>query len=64
MDGLYVKYEVRKKSDGSTVTGCFVLRPDKDQAARKALKAYAAATPNRELANDIYAWLNHLNAEG
>lgn len=56
-DGLKVKYNVTKLEDGSTVHDCFVLRPDKDPAAVKALQAYAAATQNKVLADDIYAWV-------
>lgn len=50
-NGLYAKYEVRK--DGESVKDCFVLEPDDDRAARAALKAYAAATENEELAADL-----------
>lgn len=63
MKGLYVKYEVRKKEDGSIVDGCFVLRPDRDEAARRALMTYAAVTPNQKLAEDITAWLSSLEGE-
>ena len=55
--GLYGKYTVRKNSDGSLVTDCFVLRPNKDLAAVAALRAYAAATDNAELAVDIINWV-------
>ena len=55
--GLYGKYTVRKNSDGSLVTDCFVLRPNKDLAAVAALRAYAAATDNTELAVDIINWV-------
>ena len=55
--GLYGKYTVRKNSDGSLVTDCFVLRPNKDLAAVAALRAYAAATDNAELAADITNWV-------
>ena len=50
--GLYGKYEVTK--DGESVEDCFVLEPEDDRAARVALKAYAAATENGELAKDLY----------
>jgi len=49
--GLYTKYEVRK--DGEPVEDCFVLEPGDDRAARAALKAYAAATENDDLADDL-----------
>ena len=55
--GLYGKYTVRKNSDGSLVTDCFVLRPNKDLAAVVALRAYATATDNAELAADIISWV-------
>lgn len=55
--GLYGKYTVRKNSDGSLVTDCFVLRPGKDPAAVAALSTYAAATDNAELAADIIGWV-------
>jgi len=50
--GLYAKYEVTK--NGKSVEDCFVLEPEEDRAARVALKAYAAATENDELAKDLY----------
>ena len=55
--GLYGKYTVYKNSDGSLVTDCFILRPSKDPAAVAALRAYAAATDNAELAEDITNWV-------
>ena len=55
--GLYGKYTVYKNKDGSLVTDCFILRPAKDLAAVAALRAYAAATDNEELAADIINWV-------
>lgn len=55
--GLYGKYIVYKNKDGSLVTDCFILRPAKDPAAVAALRAYAAATDNAELAADIINWV-------
>ena len=55
--GLYGKYTVYKNKDGSLVTDCFILRPAKDPAAVAALRAYAAATNNAELAADIINWV-------
>lgn len=55
--GLYGKYTVYKNKDGSLVTDCFILRPEKDPAAVAALRAYAAATDNAELAADIINWV-------
>lgn len=58
--GLYSKYRVTK-ADGTPLDGdCFVLRPDRDPAARAALAAYAASTENRQLASDINVWINRL----
>jgi len=58
--GLKVKYIVRKASNGELVDDCFVLRPDKDQAAIAALNAYADATENQVLAADIRKWLSSI----
>lgn len=55
--GLHEKYTVLKNEDGSLVTNCFVLRPEKDPAAVAALRAYAATTDNAELADDIINWI-------
>lgn len=61
--GLYVKYAVYDNEDGSVVTDCFVLRPDKDPAALIALRTYAIVTDNVELANDIINWCKNLGME-
>jgi hypothetical protein len=53
--GLYTKYKVTR--NGKPVEGCFVLRPQTDPAARSALKRYANATENRQLASDLWEWL-------
>ncbi|MUG24751.1 hypothetical protein GNQ08_20495 [Paenibacillus macerans] len=55
--GLYNKYMVFKVEDSSEVDECFVLRPDRDPAARVALMEYAEATDDIELATDITSWL-------
>ena len=55
--GLKVKYVVVKTDTGELVENCFVLRPDKDPAARLALEAYAQATDNQVLASDITEWI-------
>ena len=57
-DGLKRKYIVMKSDTGEPVEGCFVLRPDKDEAAIDALNAYADATENQVLAADIRKWLS------
>lgn len=61
-NGLKLKYNVTKVKDGSPVYDCFVLRPDKDPAARAALRAYADATTNDELRNDIREWVDEIEA--
>ena len=53
---------VYKAGDGALVTDCFVLVPGKDHAAAAALRAYAAATENTELAEDILEWLKLITA--
>ena len=54
---LFIRCRDYKNSDGSLVTDCFILRPSKDPAAVAALRAYAAATDNAELAADIIDWV-------
>jgi len=55
--GLYGKYIITR-ADGTPVNDrCFVLKPDKDPAAAKALQAYAAATDDEQLRDDLYAWV-------
>jgi hypothetical protein len=59
MDGLYNKYVI-SKSDGSPIDPnavYFVLRVDKDPAARAAMRIYANRTDNGVLAQDIYRML-------
>lgn len=56
-NGLYEKFFVVKRVDGTTITDCFVLVPEKDPAAVVAMQAYAAATPNKALADDLYRWV-------
>ena len=55
--GLKAKYLVFKADTGEIVVNCFILRPDKDAAAVEALRAYANATDNKTLAEDIYSWV-------
>lgn len=55
--GLYAKYIITKE-DGTPVNDrCFVLKPDKDPAAAKALQTYAAETDDEQLRDDLYAWV-------
>lgn len=55
--GLKAKYLVFKADTGERVADCFVLRPAKDHAAVEALRAYANATDNETLAEDIHNWV-------
>lgn len=55
--GLKRKYIVFKSDSGEPVENCFVLRPDKDHAAKIALEAYAKTTDNKTLADDITRWI-------
>ncbi len=59
MKGLYGKYIVRKRSDNSIVTNCFVLRPDRDDAAIAAMLAYADATSDSQLAQELREWAEY-----
>jgi hypothetical protein len=45
----------------AAVMGCFVLRPEKDMAARAALRVYARETMDAKLATDLHAWLDGLD---
>lgn len=59
-NGLRRKYIVFKSDTGKPVENCFVLRPDRDRAARDALRAYIVSTDNLDLARDLDDWLNAL----
>lgn len=66
MSGLEHRYEVHKVNDvEGKHNDCrfFVLDPQHDQIARRALLMYAAEAEMSgydELAQDIYAWLNEI----
>ena len=64
--GLYPKYTVIKNATGEEVFNAFVLKPDVDEHARAALRAYAdsveASNPN--LASDLRWWLHTLKLSG
>lgn len=70
--GLYSKYVVMKEAKtlklfglciGRRIDGdCFVMRPDRDEAAISALCEYADTTKNLQLAANIYEWLARLEA--
>lgn len=58
---LYNKYQIINRETGTEADGqYFVLKPEKDSAARAALLAYASITNNEELAMDITKWLSDL----
>lgn len=56
--GLHEKYVVYK--DGELQSGCFVLKPSTDPAARVALLTYAHETDNDQLAEEIKEWVDIL----
>ena len=60
-EGLKRKYVVLKSDTGECVENCFVLRPGKGPAAKAALMAYAVATTNEKLAEDIMSWISSMN---
>ncbi len=63
MESLYSKYIVTY-SDGRPVEGdCFVLRPDRDSAARVAIKVYALYCGNPQLSNELINWIDCLRSE-
>ena len=62
-NGLYGKYRVFKHPSGEAVNDCFVLRPVKDKAARKALGTYAVSGVAPELCKDLVAWIEKLEKE-
>lgn len=59
-NGLRHKYKVFKADTGEAIENCFVLRPDRDRAARDALRAYIVSTENLDLARDLDDWLHTL----
>ena len=65
-DGLIFKYCVFKIQNGQLgelVDNCFVLRPDKDLAARYALRTYSRYCESASLAQDINDWLAKIERE-
>lgn len=60
--GLYNKYWVTEDGVTSVEGFVFVLRPDRDPAARIALAAYAKATPNELLRADLERELERIKA--
>jgi hypothetical protein len=62
--GLYNKYTVINNETGKPIEGeAFILRPDKDDMALIALEAYAEATENQSLKQDIKEWVRYLKFE-
>ena len=59
-EGLKRKYFVFKSDTGELVENCFILRPDRDETAKEALRAYARSTDNKQLAHDIFCWVGPL----
>lgn len=55
-NGIYGKFRVTK-ADGTPVDNCFILRPERDPAAVSALRAYATATENEQIREDLYRWV-------
>jgi hypothetical protein len=53
-------YRVTEACSGRVVEGCFVLRPDFDDAAISALRGYIAATPDRDLAEQLDDWISRV----
>jgi hypothetical protein len=57
MSKLFAKYTVYRVRDGQIMDDCFVLRPKNDPAALAAIQRYIEATQDRELADDLSAWI-------
>jgi hypothetical protein len=53
--GLYDKYTVLQ--NGEEQDGCFVLKPESDAAALKALRTYANETNDLELRSELRGWI-------
>lgn len=58
------KYLIVKVVDGTYIENSFFICPEKDPAAVKAMQAYAAATDNKSLADDIYKWVGKPDQKG
>jgi hypothetical protein len=66
VDGLHGKYIICKADTGKPVEyPCFVLRTDgSDPAATRAIEAYALATRNMELKDDLFRLAERLRGGG
>jgi hypothetical protein len=60
-EGLYAKYDVQK--DGEPVKDCFVLVPEDDPAARRALETHIEVTESEALAQDLRDWIASIEIE-
>lgn len=62
--GLYSKYHVRKADTGEVVNGCIVLRPDRDRAARSALRIYSTviSASHPQFAQELGNYLDAIEA--
>jgi len=61
--GLYQKYDITKQDGTPAEDSYFVLKPEKDAAARAAILAYACLTENKPLAEDLKKWVQELSGE-
>jgi hypothetical protein len=62
--GLYKKYTLINNETGKEIEGeAFILRPDRDDTALVAMEAYAEATENQSLKQDLKAWVKYLRWE-
>ena len=65
--GLFHKYTVYDRTPHGRseypLDDVFVLRPERDLAARAALATYADTTTNKELATDLWKWIAKMNHE-
>lgn len=59
MPGLTNKYIVIKADTGESISNCFVLCPENDPAAVAAIQAYADATDDEKLRNDLVRWIGN-----
>ena len=62
--GLFNKYTIINNETGKEVEGSyFVLKPETDEDAREAIRAYAYLTKNEKLAEDLFGWMYELERE-
>jgi len=68
-EGLYYKYAVRRRDAhgielDALLDDLFVLRPERDLAARKALVTYAESTDDPALATALWNWIAKMRTIG